>query len=100
MKLDDNFREQWEKIVSEVDKKHCPIECVKKVIFKTLERKQKTFNLQQLRKQGIDNDSIELTVTNFIIDNDDNIASMEMILDIEAVAGIVQPETDKLLKGI
>lgn len=100
MKLDTNFREQWEQIVNEVDKQHCPIECVKKVVFRTVERKQKTFNFQQLRKHGIDNDSIELAVTNYIIENDGGISSMELILDVEAVADIIQPETDKLLKGM
>lgn len=100
MKLDNNFREQWEQIVNEVDKQHCPVECVKKVVFRTVERKQKTFNFQQLRKHGIDNDSIELAVTNYIIENDGGISSMELVLDVEAVAEIIQPETDKLLKGM
>lgn len=100
MKLDNNFREQWEQIVNEVDKQHCPVECVKKVVFRTVERKQKTFNFRQLRKHGIDNDSIELAVTNYIIENDGGISSMELVLDVEAVAEIIQPETDKLLKGM
>ena len=100
MKLDDNFREQWEQIVNEVQKDHCPIECVKKVIFRTANRKQKTFNFQQLRKQGINDTSIELVVTDFIIENDGSIVSMELVLDVGAVADIIQPETDKLLKSI
>jgi hypothetical protein len=36
----------------------------------------------------------------FISENDGLIASMELVLDVEAVAEIIQPETDKLLKGI
>ena len=100
MQLDRDFLERWEQIVNDVDKNHCPIECVKKVVFRTLDRKQKTINLRQLRKQGFDNDSIENAVSAFISDNDGLIASMELVLDVEAVAEIIQPETDKLLKGI
>ena len=100
MQLDRDFLQRWEQIVNDVDKNHCPIECVKKVVFKTTDRKQKTINLRQLRKQGFDNDSIEQAVTVYINENDGIIASMELVLDVEAVAEIIQPETDKLLRGI
>lgn len=100
MQLDRDFLQRWEQIVNDVDKNHCPIECVKKVVFKTTDRKQKTINLRQLRKQGFNNDSIEQAVSVYISENDGLIASMELVLDVEAVAQIIQPETDKLLKGI
>lgn len=100
MQLDHDFLQQWEQIVNDVDKDHCPISCVKKVVFKTSDRKQKTINLRTLRKQGFDDDSLEAAVSQFIAENEDAIASMELVLDVEAVAEIIQPETDKLLKGI
>ena len=99
MQLDNDFLKRWEDIVNDVDKDHCPISCVKKVIFRT-QKGQKTINLRNLRRQGIDDDSIEQAVSSFIEDNEDAIRSMELVLDVEAVAGIVQPETDKLLKGM
>ena len=100
MQLDDDFMARWEQIVNDVDKDHCPISCVKKVIFKTADRRQKTINLRHLRKQGIDDDSIESVVTSFIAENEENIMHMELVLDVEAVAELIQPETDKLLKGM
>ena len=100
MQLDHDFLTRWEQIVSDVDKDHCPISCVKKVIFRTHDKRQKTINLRQLRKQGIDDDSIEAAVSNYINENEEDILSMELVLDVEAVAGIIQPETDKLLKGM
>lgn len=99
MLLDQDFLAGWEDIVNGVDKDHCPIICVKKVIFRT-QQGQKTINLRNLRKQGIDDDSIEQAVSSFIEDNEKIIKSMELVLDVEAVAQIVQPETDKLLKGM
>jgi hypothetical protein len=100
MRLDSDFLDKWERIVNDVEKDHCPISCVKKVVFKTRDRRQKSINLRTLRKQGIDDESIEQAVTNFINNNEEEIVSMELVLDVEAVAGIIQPETDKLLKGM
>ena len=99
MLLNDDFLAGWEEIINGVDKDHCPITCVKKVVFRT-QQGQKTINLRNLRRQGIDDDSIEQAVSSFIEDNEKIIKSMELVLDVEAVAEIVQPETDKLLKGM
>ena len=99
MLLNHDFLAGWEDIVNGVDKDHCPITCVKKVVFRT-QQGQKTINLRHLRRQGIDDDSIEQAVSSFIEDNEKIIKSMELVLDVEAVAEIVQPETDKLLKGM
>jgi hypothetical protein len=98
--LTEDFRARWEKIVDQVDKEHVPIDCVKKVVFRTQDRKQRTINLRRLRSQGIDEDSIEKAIENFIADNEDDIMSMEFVLDVDAVAQRLQPETDKLLKGM
>ena len=99
MLLNDDFLANWEDIVNAVDKDHCPISCVKKVVFKT-HQGQKTINLRSLRRQGIDDESIEQAVSSFIENNEKIIKSMELVLDVEAVAEIIQPETDKLLKGM
>jgi Asp-tRNA(Asn)/Glu-tRNA(Gln) amidotransferase B subunit len=100
MQLDHDFLKRWEQIVNDVDKDHCPISCVKKVVFRTKDRRQRSINIRNLRKQGIDEDSIERAVGEFIEQNEDIITSMELVLDVEAVAEMVQPETDRLLKGM
>lgn len=100
MLLTDDFLKRWEDIVDQVDKDHVPIDCVKKVVFRTHDRRQRTINLRRLRDQGVDDDAIEHIVDRYIRDNEETIVSMEFILDVEAVAGILQPETDKLLKGM
>lgn len=99
MLLDHDFLANWEEIVKAVDKDACPMSCVRKVIFR-LQKGQKTINLRNLRRQGFDDESIEQAVSTFIEDHEEVIRSMELVLDVEAVAEIVQPETDKLLKGM
>ncbi len=100
MLLTDDFLKRWEEIVDQVDKEHIPITCVKKVVFRTRSRTQKTVNLKRLRDQGLADDVIEEVVENFIKDHEQDIASMEFVLDVEAVAGKIQPEVDKLLRGM
>lgn len=100
MLLDHDFLGQWERIVNDVDKDQCPIACVKKVVFRHKDKRRKTINLRTLRSQGIDDDSIEQAVGAYIEEHNDQIANMELVLDVEAVAEIVQPQTDKLLKGM
>ena len=98
--LDHDFMQKWEQIVNDVDKDHCPVSTVKKIVFRTVDRRQRTINLKTLRKQGLDDDSSETAVSKFIADHEEEIVSMELVLDVEAVAEIIQPETDKLLKGM
>ena len=54
MLLTEDFLEQWGRIVDQVEKHHVPIDFVKKVVFRTHTRRQKTVNLQRMREQGID----------------------------------------------
>lgn len=100
MLLTNDLLKKWADIVDQVDKDHVPIACVKKVVFRDRLKKQKTINLKRLRSQGLTSDMIEEVIEGFIRDHEDDIVSMEFMLDIEAVATQVQPQTDKLLKDI
>jgi len=100
MLLTDDFLRRWEDIVEQVEKQHIPISCVKKVVFRTHDKKQKTINLRKLRDQGISDDIVENIVEDFIRVNENEITSMEFVVDVAAVANHVQPETDKLLKDM
>lgn len=98
--LNEDWLARWEEIVDQVEKDHVPVECVKKIVFRLLPNRRKTINFNVLKKQNLDIDDINAVVERFIHANEDQITSMEFILDIEAVAQMLQPETDRLLKGI
>jgi hypothetical protein len=100
MLLTNDFLKGWEDIIDQVEKQHIPIQCVKKVVFRTRDKRQKTVNLKRLRDQGLADAMIEDMVENFIRENETDISSMEFILDIKAVADQIQPETDRLLKNM
>jgi hypothetical protein len=90
----------WKNIISDVDKTDIPLECINKIILKLFNKKQKTLNILKLRNQGMDHDDIEKIFKSFLNQHHDEIYDVNFVLDIESVAAIVQPETDKLLDGL
>ena len=93
----DDFLERWEHIIDEVNKTDIPLECIKKIIVKLNGKRQKTINLNTLKKQGLDWEEIEIIVTRILTEFGDEVDNVDFIVDTVAVAEMAQPETDKLL---
>ena len=100
MQFSDEFLNKWEHLVAEVNKTEVPLECIKKVIVRLEGKKQRTINLHVLRKQGLDFEEIEMVLTRTLAEFGDQVRDLDFVVDIVAVAEIVQPETDKLLKDL
>lgn len=94
------FIKKWEHILEDVEKQKIPIEFLKKLIIKLEGKKQQTINIKRLLNQGLDSDQVELAVGNKLHELDDQIISIEFVLDVESIAETVQPETDKLLNNL
>ena len=97
MQLTDDFLDQWERILADVNKTDVPLECIKKVVIKLAGNKQKTINIHTLRKQGLELEEVETMLTRYFEEHDHEIRDVDFVVDIKAVANLVQPETDKLL---
>lgn len=91
------FYKKWSHILEDVDKHAIPVEFIKKLVVKLEERKQQTINIEKMWKQGLSSEEIEEHISNKLHDLDDSIVSIEFVLNIESIAGVVQPETEKLL---
>ena len=100
MQLKVDTTEQWEDLISTVVQDQVPIGCVKKVLFKLRGGKQKTINLQTLRKQGLEIEEIETVITRSMFDLKDDITNMDFVIDVNRVAEYVQPLTDKILEKL
>lgn len=100
MQLKVDSIDKWEDLISTVVQDQVPIGCVKKVLFKLGGGKQKTINLQTLRKQGLDAEEIETVITRKILSLQDDIVNMDFIIDVNRVADYVQPLTDKILEKL
>jgi hypothetical protein len=100
MQLSDDFLGRWERIIADVNKTDIPLECIKKVVIKLKGGRQKTINLHTLKKQGLELEEMEAMLTRTFNDMDHEIHDVDFVVDVEAVADLVQPETDKLLDKI
>lgn len=100
MSFSNEFLSKWEHIIGDVDATEIPLECIKKLVIKIYGGRRKTLNLHRLRSQGLDYDQIETVVENMLSELGDQVRDIEFLVDVEAVASIVQSETDKLLSGI
>jgi len=97
MQSSDDFLSQWEHIIASVNKTDVPLECIKKVVVKLKEGRQKTINVHSMLRQGLDLEDVEGILTRYFQEHDHKIRDVDFVVDVTSVAKIVQPETDKLL---
>jgi hypothetical protein len=91
---------KWETLIEEVEKSKIPIQCIKKLVLKLNGKRQHTINIEKLLNQGLDLEQLEEVVSKKLSTFNEDILSVEFMLDIESIAKLVQPETDKLLSNL
>ena len=94
------FIQKWENLLQDVDKQKVPVEFIKKIILKLEGKRQRTINIEKLLDQGLDPEHVEDIISRKIIDLDDEVVGIEFVLNVQSIAEIVQPETDRLLNGL
>ena len=100
MPFSDEFIQQWEHIIDEVNKTEVPLECIKKVVIRLHGKKQRTINLATLKKQGLDMNELEIVLSRTLTELGDEVRDIDFVVDVTEVAKLIQPETDKLLNGL
>jgi hypothetical protein len=94
------FIRQWEHILEDVEKQKIPVEFIKKLVIKLQGKRQKTINVKKFLQEGLDPEEIEQAVSRRLSEYDEEILSVEFVLDVESIAETVQPETDRLLNKL
>jgi hypothetical protein len=100
MPLSEEFLAKWDHIISEVEKTQVPLKCINKMVIRIVGGKQKTINLARLRRDGLDDDEIEEIMNRNLHILGESVNNIDFILDVNTVAGIIQPATDKLLTSL
>lgn len=95
-----DFVEKWEKLLEGVEMQRIPIQFIKKLVLKLEGRKQHTINIEKLIKQGLSSDEVEEVVGRKMLSLQDQIVHIEYMLDVESIAEVVQPETDKIFNNL
>ena len=92
--------QDWERLLEDVEKHRIPVKFLQKLVLRLVGRKQKTINIEKFIRQGLDNETVEMIVSKQLEEHEEEILSIDFILNIELIAAAVQPETDKLLSGL
>ena len=99
---EEEFIKKWEDIIDAVDKTSFPIRFVRSVSFEASSNSKfefkKTIEIEMLRKEGYDDDSIQEIITDALLEFPDNEGEMEFELDIEEVAHIAGEITSRYLQ--
>ena len=94
------FIQKWEHILEDVEKQKIPIEFIKKIIIKLEGKKQQTINIEKFMKQGVMPDQVEEAVSRKLHELDDQLVSIEFILNVQSIAEAVQPVTNDFLSKL
>lgn len=92
------FIERWSEIINSVDKSTIPIGYIKRIQFNVDENTKKTIDIEKMKKQGLAPKTIETVCYDIMSNLGNSIDDVDFFVDIDAVAEIVQTQTDKLLK--
>lgn len=99
-KLNLNVRKKWQDIVNGVDKKEVPIDILQHISVQLIDGTNITINVRELIEDGQNSQEIEQLLDEKFNQLDQYIKNVDFFVDIEKVVKTVQPETDKVLKGL
>lgn len=95
-----NTAKRWKDIVEGVDKKEVPITILQQIIVKLIDGTNISIDVKKLLSDGMVPNEIETMLDDKFIELDAYIQNVDFLIDIDKVVNAVQPETDKVLKGL
>ena len=92
----------WKEIVESVDdKREVPIEVLQAIDVLLVDGTVISIDIKKLIKEdGMDPEDIELMLDEKFNELDRYISNVDFMIDIASVVDTIQPETDKVLKGL
>lgn len=101
--LSTEFLEKWKHIINDVEKSNIPTHLIDKLVIRLYNddnsENLQTINISLLKEQGYIAEEIEEVINETLYELSDYIDSVDFLVDINAVAQEVQPETDRLLQN-
>ena len=91
---------RWKDIVEGVDKKEVPIDILQQIIVKLIDGTNISIDVKKLLDDGMIPNEIETMLDDKFNELDAYIQNVDFLIDIDKVVSAVQPETDKVLKGL
>jgi hypothetical protein len=91
---------RWKDIVEGVDKKEVPIDILQQIIVNLIDGTNISIDVKKLLADGMIPNEIETMLDDKFNELDAYIQNVDFLIDIDKVVSAVQPETDKVLKGL
>jgi septum formation inhibitor MinC len=91
---------RWKDIVEGVDKRQVPISILQTIEVKLVDGTKIDIDVKTLLRDGMDPNEIEAMLDDKFNQLDQYIENVDFLIDIEKVVDTIQPETDKVLKGL
>lgn len=95
-----NQNKSWQDIVKGVDKKEVPIDILQDIEVKLVDGTVILIDIKKLMNDGMASEDIEELLDAKFNELDAYIENVDFLIDIAKVVNTVQPETDKVLKGL
>ena len=99
-RLNISSKERWEHLLKEVHKEQVPVGVLKNLTVNLKDGTVVEINVEQLLKEGVDQEDLERLINKKLNDLDMYISDVDFHISVDSVAKTVQPFTDKLLKDL
>lgn len=93
-------RDQWRKILKDIDKEEIPIDLLLSIHVKLIDGTQVDIDIKDLLAQGADPDRLEQLIDERIEQLGAYIHNVDFMVSIDDVVRTVQPITDEILKDL
>lgn len=99
-RLNLNRKDQWEKLLKEVNKEQVPIGVLRYITVNLKDGTSVDVNIAEMLDEGADPEVVERVINKKLEDLDDIIQDVDFHISVDSVAKVIQPFTDKLLKDL
>ncbi len=99
-KINVSTKEQWKKILKDVEKREIPITMLQSLTVNLIDGTMVNINIKQLLAEGNDPEIIEEMLNIKLKSLDHMVDDIDFYVDVDNVAKIVQPITDQILKDL
>lgn len=93
-------KEEWTKILKEVEKNEIPVTFLKSLTVNLKDGTSVSIDVLELMHQGLTPDFIEKEINKKLNDLEMYIHDVDFFIDINSVSQVVQPFTDQLLRDL
>jgi len=99
-RLNLNRKDQWEKLIKEINKEQVPIGVLRYITVNLKDGTSVDVNIAEMIDEGAEPEFVEQLINKKLHDLDDIIQDVDFHISVDSVAKFIQPITDQLLKDL